>query len=95
MIAYTRNEAPKVEEAGKEIARLCLEMGGSLTGEHGIGIEKRDFMPLLFDEPSLQAMEAVRRAFDPDRCLNPGKVLPGPKVCAEAILRKEAERVIT
>ena len=94
LIAYARDEARKVEEAGKEIARACLEMGGSLTGEHGIGVEKRDFMPLLFDESSLQAMAEVRRAFDPDRCLNPGKVLPGPKVCAEAILRKEAGRVI-
>ena len=94
LIAYARDEAHKVEEAGREIARACVEMGGSLTGEHGIGVEKRDFMPLLFDEPSLEAMERVRVAFDPQRLLNPGKVLPGPKVCAEAILRKEAERVV-
>ena len=94
LIAYARDEAHKVEEAGREIARTCLEMGGSLTGEHGIGVEKRDFMPLLFDEASLEAMKQVRRAFDPHRLLNPGKVLPGPKVCAEAILRKEASRVV-
>jgi FAD/FMN-containing dehydrogenase len=94
LIAYARDEAHKVEEAGREIARVCLEMGGSLTGEHGIGVEKRDFMPLLFDEASLEAMEQVRQAFDPHRLFNPGKVLPGPKVCAEAILRKEASRVV-
>jgi len=94
LIAYGRDKTHLVQEAGREIANLCLELGGSLTGEHGIGVEKRDFMPLLFDEASLRAMEAVREAFDPRRLLNPGKVLPGPKVCAEAILRKEAENVI-
>jgi glycolate oxidase len=94
LVAYRRAEAPLVQEAGREISAICVELGGSLTGEHGIGVEKRDFMPMLFDAPSLAAMEAVRRAFDPRRILNPGKVLPGPKVCAEAIRRKEAERVV-
>jgi glycolate oxidase subunit GlcD len=94
LIAYDRSEAGRVQEAGREIASLCVELGGSLTGEHGIGVEKRDFMPLLFDEDSLHAMERIRGAFDPERLLNPGKVLPGPKVCAEAILRKEAGRVV-
>jgi glycolate oxidase subunit GlcD len=94
LIAYRREQAPQVEAAGREIAALCVELGGSLTGEHGIGVEKRDFMPLLFDAPSLAAMERVRRAFDGKRVLNPGKVLPGPKVCAEAVRRKEAERVV-
>jgi FAD/FMN-containing dehydrogenase len=83
-----------VQEAGREITEICIALGGSLTGEHGIGVEKRDFMPMLFDAPSLAAMEAVRRAFDPKRILNPGKVLPGPKVCAEAVRRKEAERLV-
>ena len=94
LIAYDRSDAAQVQAAGRDIAAICVELGGSLTGEHGIGVEKRDFMPLLFDESSLAAMERVRAAFDPDRLCNPGKVLPGPKVCAEAILRKEAERVI-
>jgi FAD/FMN-containing dehydrogenase len=94
LIAYRRDQAPEVEAAGREIAELCVALGGSLTGEHGIGVEKRDFLPLLFDAPSLAAMERVRRAFDPERLMNPGKALPGPKVCAEAVLRKEAERVV-
>jgi glycolate oxidase len=94
LIAYARADAANVQEAGREISALCVELGGSLTGEHGIGVEKRDFMPLLFDAPSLAAMEAVRNAFDPRRMLNPGKVLPGPKVCAEAVRREEAERVV-
>lgn len=94
LIAYARKDADKVHDAGRAIAAACLELGGSLTGEHGIGVEKRDFMPLLFDADSLAAMERVRHAFDPDRVLNPGKVLPGPKVCAEAIRRDDAERII-
>ncbi|MGH7162838.1 MAG: FAD-binding oxidoreductase, partial [Planctomycetota bacterium] len=95
LIAYRRDDAANVEGAGREIAEACIALGGSLTGEHGVGVEKRDFMPLLFDAPSLRAMERVRAAFDPDRILNPGKVLPGPKVCAEAVLRREAERVVS
>jgi len=94
LIAYRRADVGKVQEAGREITRICLALGGSLTGEHGIGIEKRDFMPMLFDEPSLAAMERVRRAFDPKGILNPGKVLPGPKVCAEAVRRDEAFRIV-
>jgi len=94
LIAYRRADAPRVQEAGREISEICLALGGSLTGEHGIGVEKRDFMPLLFDAPSLAAMERVRNAFDPQRILNPGKMLPGPKVCAEAVRRADAFRVV-
>ena len=94
LLAYDRADAANVQEAGREIAEICVGLGGSLTGEHGIGVEKRDFMPLLFDEATLGAMERVRRAFDPDRILNPGKVLPGPKVCAEAVRRADAKRII-
>jgi glycolate oxidase subunit GlcD len=94
LIAYRREDAARVQEAGREITEICLSLGGTLTGEHGIGVEKRDFMPMLFDAPSLAAMERVRHAFDPKRILNPGKVLPGPKVCAEAIRRDDAFRVL-
>jgi FAD/FMN-containing dehydrogenase len=94
LIAYRRDQADLVHAVGREIAAVCLDLGGSLTGEHGVGVEKRDFMPLLFDEASLGAMEDVRRAFDPGRRLNPGKVIPGPKVCAEAIRREEAEDIV-
>jgi FAD/FMN-containing dehydrogenase len=94
LIAYRRADAARVQEAGREITEICVSLGGSLTGEHGIGVEKRDFMPMLFDAASLAVMEGVRRAFDPKRILNPGKVLPGPKVCAEAVRRKDAFRVV-
>jgi len=94
LLAYRRDEAAAVEAAGREIAAACLALGGTLTGEHGVGIEKRDLMPLLFDPASLAAMERVRAAFDPRRVLNPGKVLPGPKTCAEAVRRAEAVRVV-
>ncbi|HEX5137026.1 MAG TPA: FAD-linked oxidase C-terminal domain-containing protein [Planctomycetota bacterium] len=94
LIAYRRADAARVQEAGREISEICLALGGSLTGEHGIGVEKRDFMPLLFDAASLAAMERVKKAFDPEGMLNPGKVLPGPKVCAEAIRRDDSFRVV-
>lgn len=70
------DEVRRVLEAGKEMLRVCVEAGGTLSGEHGIGLEKRDFMDLLFTEADLAAMERVRRAFDPDAVFNPGKVLP-------------------
>jgi FAD/FMN-containing dehydrogenase len=66
----------KVEEASAEIMRACLAAGGSITGEHGVGSDKTDYMPLAFSEPSLQAMCDVRRAFDPEQRANPGKVFP-------------------
>jgi glycolate oxidase len=94
LIAFRRADAARVQEAGREITEICVALGGSLTGEHGIGVEKRDFMAMLFDAASLAAMERVRKAFDPKGILNPGKVLPGPKVCAEAVRREEASRVI-
>ena len=54
----------------------CVAVGGSITGEHGVGSDKLDYMPLIFDEPSLTAMCAVRRAFDPEQRANRGKVIP-------------------
>jgi glycolate dehydrogenase FAD-linked subunit len=66
----------KVEEASAEIMRACLAAGGSITGEHGVGSDKMDYMPLAFSEPTLQAMCDVRRAFDPEQRANPGKVFP-------------------
>lgn len=93
LVAYDRSEAARVEGLGREIAAICIGLGGSLTGEHGIGVEKRDLLATLFDPPSLRAMERLRAAFDPSRLLNPGKALPGPKVCAEAVRRGDAERL--
>ncbi|MCS7313068.1 MAG: FAD-binding oxidoreductase [Acidobacteria bacterium] len=66
----------KAEALGAEILRACVELGGSLTGEHGIGLEKRDYMPLMFRDEDLAAMQKVKRVFDPRGLLNPGKIFP-------------------
>jgi glycolate oxidase subunit GlcD len=78
-IAYdSRNgdEAQRVHDACAEIMRVCVEAGGSVTGEHGVGLDKAEYMPLIFDEPSLAAQCALRGVFDPDRRANPAKVVP-------------------
>jgi glycolate oxidase subunit GlcD len=77
------DETDRVVRAGREIVEVCLAAGGALSGEHGVGLEKREFMPLLFDEASLDAMERVRATFDPKRAMNPGKLLPTPRACGE------------
>jgi glycolate oxidase subunit GlcD len=77
-------EMSRVLAAGEEILRVCVEAGGVLSGEHGIGNEKREFMKLLFGEEDLDAMHRLRAAFDPDGVCNPGKVLPTPRACAES-----------
>ena len=66
----------RVERASEAIMRACIAVGGTLTGEHGIGSDKLRYMPLLFDSDTLGAMRAVRRAFDPQERANPGKVVP-------------------
>ena len=73
----------RVHDAGAEIVRVSVEAGGVLSGEHGIGLEKRDYMPLMFSAVDLAAQEALREAFDPDRRANPGKVLPSPAACGD------------
>jgi glycolate oxidase subunit GlcD len=78
------DELGRVLKAGEEILRLCVEAGGVITGEHGIGREKRDYMGLLFDEEDLDAMRRLREAFDPEGVCNPGKILPTPRFCSEA-----------
>jgi FAD/FMN-containing dehydrogenase len=69
-------EAERVHHAMTEIMHACIAAGGTITGEHGVGIDKLPYMTSLFTEPSLAAMCAVRTAFDPDRRANPGKVVP-------------------
>lgn len=79
LICYNPNdpdEVARVHKAGKEILKLCVEMGGTLTGEHGIGIEKQDSMPLVFSPADCEVMAAVKKAFDPKNMLNPNKILP-------------------
>jgi len=66
----------KVEAASAEIMQACIAAGGTITGEHGVGIDKLRYMPMIFDAESLGAMQALRRVFDPDERVNPGKVVP-------------------
>ncbi len=73
----------RVLSASEQIVRLCVECGGSLTGEHGIGLEKRDFMPLVFSDVDLGAQACVRAAFDPEGRMNPQKVLPAGARCGD------------
>ncbi len=63
--------------------KLCVEVGGVLTGEHGVGVEKRDLMPVMFTEDDLNQQQRVKCAFDPKGLLNPGKVFPTLHRCAE------------
>ena len=73
----------RVHAAGREIVSFSVEVGGVLSGEHGIGLEKRDLMPLMFSEIDLAAQESLRRAFDPQLIANPDKVLPNPATCGD------------
>jgi len=86
LILYDANkpgELHKAEEFGSEILRLCVEVGGVLTGEHGVGVEKRDLMPVMFTETDLDHQMRLKCAFDPQQLLNPGKVFPQLRRCAE------------
>ncbi|MFI5314669.1 MAG: FAD-binding oxidoreductase [Myxococcota bacterium] len=71
-------------EVGAEILRICVAAGGVLSGEHGIGLEKREHMCLLFSEADLEPMRWLHDAFDPDDRCNPGKLIPAPRACAES-----------
>lgn len=86
LILYDSNipgELTKAEEFGAEILKLCVEVGGVLTGEHGVGVEKRDLMGVMFTEDDLKQQQRVKCAFDPSGLLNPGKVYPTLHRCAE------------
>ncbi len=78
------DERDRVIAAGREILETCVEAGGVITGEHGIGTEKRDYMGLLFDETDLDAMRFLRSAFNPEGVCNPGKILPTTRFCVES-----------
>jgi glycolate oxidase len=73
----------RVLKASEEIVRLCVDVGGALSGEHGIGLEKRDFMPLVFTEEDLRTQACLRAAFDPGGRMNPRKVLPDGARCGD------------
>ena len=77
------DEVARVVQAGDEILEACIELGGSVSGEHGIGVEKIAHMPSLFSPVDLRVMADVRRVFDPLQRSNPGKILPTPGACVE------------
>ena len=86
LVLYDANKPGEIERAealGADILRLCVEIGGVLTGEHGVGVEKRDLMGTMFDESDLAHQQRLKCAFDPDGLLNPGKVFPQLHRCAE------------
>jgi len=90
LILYDHHEPAiiqRVEQAGADILRLCVEMGGSITGEHGIGADKRNAMALMFSAMDLDTMTRVRQAIDPQQRANPNKLFPTPTGCAEASRR--------
>ena len=81
--AQEKGALEKAEQFGQEILKLCVEVGGVLTGEHGIGVEKRDLMPIMFSEEDLNQQQSLKCAFDPHHLLNPGKMFPQLRRCAE------------
>jgi glycolate oxidase len=76
-------EAARAEELSKKILEVCIDAGGSITGEHGVGTDKACAMPLMFGEDDLEAMQRLRAAFDPVGIANPGKLFPTPRLCGE------------
>jgi glycolate oxidase len=76
-------EPEKAEKLAGDILAACIEEGGSITGEHGVGVDKKGYMPLMFDEPDLEAFQRLRCSFDPLQLVNPGKVMPTPRLCGE------------
>ncbi len=86
LILYDASKPGELERAeafGADILRLCVEVGGVLTGEHGVGVEKRDLMPVMFTEEDLRQQQRLKCAFDSESLLNPGKVFPTLHRCAE------------
>jgi glycolate oxidase len=81
--ASKEGDIERAEKLGFDILRLCVSLGGVLTGEHGVGVEKRDLMGAMFDEVDLEQQQRVKCAFDPQHRLNPGKVFPTLHRCAE------------
>ena len=85
-------EVARVKLAGREIMETCVRAGGTITGEHGVGLDKSEYLPLVFDDDSLGAMLQVRAAFDPTGLCNPGKIIPVLKGCGEARAVAEGKR---
>lgn len=78
------DQVARVREAGRELMEVCVAAGGTITGEHGVGLDKREYLPLVFSEADMNAMLSVRAAFDPLGLCNPGKIVPMLRGCGEA-----------
>jgi glycolate oxidase subunit GlcD len=78
------DDLENVRQAGRAIMEACVRAGGSITGEHGVGLDKSGYLPLIFSDDDMDAMLRVRAAFDPSGLCNPGKIIPLPKGCGEA-----------
>ena len=76
-------QADLAQDVASEILTYCLDVGGSITGEHGVGADKAKHMPKMFSDSDLDTMQLVRCAFDPNYICNPGKVFPTPRLCGE------------
>src|SRR5439155_15359122 len=81
--ARVAGQADAAAELAGLILTACVDAGGSITGEHGVGLDKKGFMPLLFSDADLDAFQRLRCAFDPEQRVNPGKVMPTPRLCGE------------
>jgi glycolate oxidase len=93
LVLYDERDPAQVEgalAAGHEILERCVEMGGSVSGEHGIGIQKIDFMARQFSADDLNAMRSLRAVFDPEHRCNPHKMFPGSKRCGDFQMKKQA-----
>ena len=93
LVLFDEREPDQVRRAvaaGNDILQKCLDLGGSVTGEHGIGVEKIDFMEKQFKKADLEAMKTLRRVFDPESRCNPHKIFPGSKRCTDFIVKKQA-----
>jgi glycolate oxidase len=81
--AAREGEPKRAEELSGLIVKTCVDAGGSITGEHGVGVDKKAYMPSMFSEADLEAFQRLRCAFDPHGLANPGKVMPTPRLCGE------------
>ncbi|HET6891271.1 MAG TPA: FAD-binding protein, partial [Pyrinomonadaceae bacterium] len=89
------DDVRRVKEAGRELMEICVRAGGSITGEHGVGLDKRELLPLIFSEGDMEAMLRVRSAFDPTGLCNPGKIVPILRGCGEARAVSEPGAIAT
>ncbi len=81
--SHAAGETQRATELAGKIMKACVEVGGSITGEHGVGVDKRPYMTAMFTDSDLNAFERLRRAFDPEGLANPGKLMPEPRMCGE------------